>query len=236
LTMMLALAALTFAGAALLPPAPATPTARPAPLPPCAGAQLLLIFLGIGLGVLAGWLTFIPAVRRRLARGLPIDPRSFVHACALVVVVAATWVNLVPLVVLGAPPILTAIAKQGTANLPSDLRDQLYWLFWLVPAAVLAVGFPIARDLRAALARLGLVRPSFRQALFAAALAIGLVVVMSLFDEVVSRLWQALGWPETSGDLVEKLFASALSPAGALVLGVTAGFGEELGVRGVLQP
>jgi membrane protease YdiL (CAAX protease family) len=234
----LALIALLFTGSALLPPLPATPTPgrAPTPLPPGALAKLLLTFAGVGLGVLAGWLCFVPALRRALARWLPLDPRSFVHATALVMVVSATLVNFVPLLVLGAPPFLLTIANQGTANLPSDLRDQLYWLLWLVPAAVLAVGFPLVRDWRGALVRLGLVRPTRRQVILALALAIGLAVGMTLFDAGVSRLFEAAGWPQTNADLLEKLFAAAISPLGALTLGVTAGLGEELAVRGVLQP
>jgi membrane protease YdiL (CAAX protease family) len=40
----------------------------------------------------------------------------------------------------------------------------------------------------------------------------------------------------TNEELVRRLLGGALSPVGAVVLGVSAGLGEELAVRGVLQP
>ena len=40
----------------------------------------------------------------------------------------------------------------------------------------------------------------------------------------------------TDDDAVDELFGHAYNPLGALVIGVSAGLGEELAVRGVLQP
>ena len=197
-----------------------------------AARQLALIVVGLGLGLLAGWLTYLPPVRRWLARALPFNPQSFVHATALVAVVSLTLISFVPLIVLGEPPLLAIIAERGPEVLGGSLQADLYGLLWLVPAAFLAVGFPLVRDRRAALERLGLVRPTLRQVGLALILAGVLVVLVT----GIELLLEVLGWPVTDEDALEKLFAYADSPLGALVIGVTAGLGEELAVRGVLQP
>src|SRR4029453_17037116 len=44
------------------------------------------------------------------------------------------------------------------------------------------------------------------------------------------------GWPQTDENAFGELLKFAMSPIGAAVIGITAGLGEELAVRGVLQP
>ena len=55
-------------------------------------------------------------------------------------------------------------------------------------------------------------------------------------DPAIARLWEGLGWPRTDTKAFERLMAGLITPLGALVIGVTAGLGEEVAVRGVLQP
>ena len=194
--------------------------------------RLLLIVAGTGFGIFLGWLCYLPPLRRALARALPIDPGSFVHATALVAVVSLTLVSFVPLLILGEPPLLVVLAREPADASSGQLVESIYALVWVLPAAVLAVGYPLVRSFSATLERLGLVRPTRRQVTLALALAIGLVGAVT----GIESLWEAVGWPATDPASLEKLFAYANSPLGALVIGVTAGLGEELGVRGVLQP
>jgi membrane protease YdiL (CAAX protease family) len=49
-------------------------------------------------------------------------------------------------------------------------------------------------------------------------------------------LWGVMGWPLTDETAFGELLSFAISPIGAVVIGVTAGLGEELAVRGALQP
>lgn len=202
--------------------------------------SLALVFLGVLASIVAGAVLLIPAVRRALARLVPLEPGSFVHTTALVAVVIIGLICTVPLVVLGEPPALAAVemlteamAGRGAAG---QLRDQLYGLVWVIPATILAVGFGIMRTLREALARLGLVRPTLRQVAFALAVALALAGAVQLLGTAISWLWGALGWPETDTDAFAELLAFAINPIGAVVIGVAAGLGEELAVRGVLQP
>jgi membrane protease YdiL (CAAX protease family) len=142
--------------------------------------------------------------------------------------------------VLGAPPLLAMVDQIAEATLARDqagmLRDQLYGLVWTVPATIFAVGFGLKRNLREALARLGLVRPSVRQVITAVAIALFLAGDVQLLGVGIAWLWKALGWPETDTAAFGQLLSFAINPLGAVVIGVVAGLGEELAVRGVLQP
>lgn len=202
--------------------------------------RIALIVIGMGLSVVAGALLLIPALRRALARLIPIDPRSFVHAVALVAVVSIGLICTVPLLVLGAPPLLAIVDQLTAEAIGRDqagmLRDQIYGLVWVVPAAILAVGFGIVRALPEALARLGLVRPTLRQVAIGVAVALLLAGAVQLLGGAIEWLWTALGWPVTDQDAFGELLSFAINPLGAVVIGVVAGLGEELAVRGVLQP
>lgn len=209
-------------------------------LAPAALARLGLVMLGIAGSIAIGALFILPAARRLLARIVPINPASFVHAVALIAVTTIGLIAVVPLVVLGAPPFLTLVddlaANAGERDAAGLLRDQIYSLIWTIPAAILAVGFGITRDLRGALARLGLIRPTLRQALIGLGLALLLAGAVQALGLGIEWLWGLMGWPVTDEEAFEQLFAFAINPAGAVVIGISAGLGEELAVRGVLQP
>ncbi len=217
----------------------APPTMRPG-----GGISILISFLGVATSIAAGALCLVPAVRRRVARVLPIDPESHVHALALACVVGLSIAFLTPLIALQRPPLLDLVAsaaEQGnglgeTRGADGLLRDQIYTLAWTIPAAILAVGFGVRRGMGEALLRLGLVRPTPRQILFGIGLAVGLAGAIQVIGTGIDIVWQALGWPQTDEEAFGELLSFAFSPLGAVVIGVTAGLGEELAVRGVLQP
>lgn len=203
---------------------------------PTAGAiaKLLEELIGVSAAALVAASMLLPPVRRLAGRILPIDPGSFVHAVALAAVVAVGLIAVLPLLVLGQPP---AIAIAGSErDRAGQMRDQVYGLLWVLPCAVAAVGYGVTRSLPQALARLGLVRPTRRTMLVGVAAALAMVVVSSGLDWAIGTAWTANGWPRTNTQAFEKLIAFAFSPLGAVVLGLTAGVGEEVAVRGVLQP
>jgi membrane protease YdiL (CAAX protease family) len=199
---------------------------------------------GVALGVLVGITGFLPRVRRFVAAVIPIDPNDFVHAAALATVLGMTVIGLVPLLTLGEPPLLIILHETGREGMAGDkltrgqeLRVELYTLLWQVPAAVLAVGFPLARGLRAAMQRLGMVWPGILRVVGAAMMAVVFVFVFEcVLGPLITRLWGAFHWPQTDAKMVEKLLESFASPLGAVVIGIVAGLGEEIAVRGVLQP
>ena len=196
---------------------------------------LLLLTL---IALISAATMFRPA-RIAVSRIMPIDPDNFVHKIALCIISLIFFSSLVPLIVLGGrPPLLELIAG---GNLPGDLTvrpiDLLYQLVWTIPATLVAAGWPIARSFGTTMQRLGMVRPTPRQA----GLAVGLAVVFAVgstfgLDPGVRWLWESLGWPTTDATAFGSLLKDLLNPLGAVLIGVTAGIGEEMAVRGLLQP
>ena len=226
-----------FAGVGLVPGS--SPAGIPA-LPPGALAQLGGIALSTVAGLGVAGLLLAPAARRRLARVLPIDPDSWVHATALALVVGATVINFGQLAALdGMPPMLALV--EGTSGLATgsateDLLRIVYGFVWMAPGAIVAVGYPVARSFRGAIARLGLARPQFGQILAAIGGALLMVAGALVLDTGINQVWSALGWPRTDSAAFEQLLGAAISPVGAVLIGVTAGLGEEMVIRGALQP
>jgi membrane protease YdiL (CAAX protease family) len=195
---------------------------------------------GITIGLLLGAFCFLPALRQTAARVLPLNPASFVHATALATVVAVTVTGFVPLLMIGEPPLLLrlqhAAEHEDAPTRTEGLSDNLSELAWRVPAAFILVGFPIARRLRPTVRRLGLTLPSHGQLLFALGAGVTLIPAMRIADLLITAIWSVGHFPTTKLDEFEKLMSYAINPWGALVIAVTAGLGEELIVRGVLQP
>jgi membrane protease YdiL (CAAX protease family) len=206
------------------------------PARPTSGAtsQVLQVAVGVFAIGLFGAMLLLRPVRRFAARFLPIDPSSFVQAVALAAVVTIGLIGVLPLLVLGGPPVVGL--EEAGRDRAGQMRDQVYGLLWVLPCAVAAVGYGVSRTFPGALARLGLVRPTGRIVLVGLAAAVALLGVSWAVDTAIGAVWTAAGWPRTDTEAFEKLIAFAFTPLGALVLGVTAGLGEEVAVRGVLQP
>jgi len=102
-----------------------------------------------------------------------------------------------------------------------------------IAIALAAVGLGVSRDLRAVRDRLGLGGMGPREWLIAVA---GLAAVSGFNTGMtgVERLWFPGLWQEDQA--MGQLIAGDLLPATAIVLGISAGVGEELVVRGALQP
>jgi uncharacterized protein len=151
-------------------------------------------------------------------------------------VVSSTVILAVPLIVLGSPPMLAPGVVERLPATPGS-GSEAGTILWAIPTALLAVGWPLVRGPRTALTRLGLVRPSTGQIVVALLVAVLLVPVMiGLSQFVVRPLWDAFGWARTDQAALMRLFAPALTPFGAVLAAAAAGLGEELAVRGVLQP
>jgi uncharacterized protein len=205
--------------------------------PDDAEPYLLRIAAVMGLGAALGIVTLTGPGRRAASRLVPIDADRFTHAVALAFTLIATACALAPLIVIG-QPVLTALAAHQAISreLDGGLHIELYPLYWLIPVSVLAVGYGIRRTLAQALARLGLTRPSLGQIALSLLIAGLLVLGVGLLSRVVDALWSAMGWPRTDTATFQQLLGHLISPAGALVIAISAGLGEELVVRGVLQP
>jgi uncharacterized protein len=197
---------------------------------------------GVVLAVVLGLLCFMPRVREFAARHLPFDAGSFVQAVGLGSVVALSIILFVPQLALGGPPALDKEAMQKSLaqlqQFPPGfiLRLISYAYFWIIASELTFVGFPVARSLGASLKRLGLVVPTIRQVAFALFAAVALLVITTGVERVIAQIWDWMHWPRTDEKSFNELMSYAISPVGALVIGVVAGLSEEIAFRGVLQP
>ena len=202
---------------------------------------LVEVVLLVILSAVVSFIGFSRRLRRFLARYLPFDPDSFVHMVALVAVCALTIMVAIPLLVFGEPILLTPAllemgAKGGGEIFMESVTSDIYNLFWTILASFLVVGLFIRRNLSDTLKRLGLFRITLKELGIAIGLGIVLVGIFHVVDMGIGIVWEFFGWKVTDMDAVELLIVPFLTPVGAIVAAVAAGFGEELSIRGVLQP
>lgn len=191
-------------------------------------------------GWAAAMVVALPPVRRVLARFLPLDPESPVHAIGLATVVPLTLIGFGQLIALGGRPPLLTMIQHSPDTFKTGIEDivagMVLSFLWMLPCALVAVGWPLARSFREALERVGWVRPSGKQVLIGIGAAVAMVVVFQGLDFALGVLWQWTRWPKTDAEAFERLLKPLITPQGAILIGLTAGIGEEVVVRGVLQP
>jgi hypothetical protein len=211
---------------------------KPGMLPALGWAALLL-----GLVAIISALMLLRPVRVLLARIMPIDPDNFVHKIALPMLTLIMLGSFVPLIVLGGRPPLLEVVNSGMLESASgeavqvQPQDLIYQFVWTIPAALIAAGWPVARRFRAVMVRLGMVRPTLAQAAFGVVAGVVLAALAAyVIDPAITWFWQSMGWQTTDVEAFGKLMSNVITPVGAVLIGVTAGIGEEMAVRGLLQP
>jgi len=192
-------------------------------------------------GLLAAILLPLPAVQARLATFLPIRADHTAHGVALGLVVGMTLIAFGQLVASGGRPALLTLVQRDPGTFAqmegNDLTGSIILSFlWTVPGTIIAAGWPLVRSFPQALERLGFVRPTLRQVLGGLVIAGAMVAVFQGLDAGLTALWNLTGWPKTDVKAFEQLLKPLITPQGAVIIGITAGVGEELLVRGVLQP
>jgi uncharacterized protein len=184
----------------------------------------LLLLVGIGLG-----LPLLRPVRVVLARVTPLDPDSTIDMSGLCVVLGLLGVfianSLAPMA--GSPPDEDLIPSVG-------LLELLVQAAFFLAIAYIAVGLPYWRDLRAATERLGIVAPDVRTIGIAVVATFAAFLVAALVGLIQQQLDPELS--ESLNEIVDQMTGQVQNPIGALVLGASAGIGEEAIFRGALQP
>lgn len=209
---------------------------------PGAGPVLLWTILLLTLATMLSAAMLLRPIRVLMSRIMPIDPDNFVHKIGLCILTLILFTSFVPLIVLGGRPPILELLKGNTLQGMSDAIsvrpiDLIYQFIWTIPATFIVAGWPIARTFRAMLVRLGMVRPSIRQALFATSAGLALAVISAFaLDPAIHWIWTSMGWPTTDVQVFGKLLTQLVTPIGAVLIGVTAGVGEEMAVRGLMQP
>jgi membrane protease YdiL (CAAX protease family) len=182
------------------------------------GTQSLL---AIAIGVVTG-LGLLPPLRRFVSKVVPFDPTS-----------RADWVGFIVLSQIIVLSIASLAADNGEIG-PVSLAYLLIQNAALVGIAFFLVGGLIYRTPGQTMQRLGLVRPSGRQV----SIAIGLVAVLFVAAIASSLLVQAFQ-PELYDEINDNLGQMTEdidSFPGALALGLASGTGEEILMRGAIQP
>lgn len=203
-------------------------------------AEAALLLLGV---IVAGFASFVGLSRRFrgwLAGYLPFDPDSLLHTVALVVILAMILIPPIPLLVAGVPPLLSEpfidLLLESGDFFAESVTLNAYTLFWTIIGSFFIAGVFVRRTGRETLERLGLVRPTGREVLLAVGAALVLVAAFHFIDPALAALIGRLGLPVTDMDAVNLLFAGTLTLPGIIVASIAAGFGEEVSIRGLLQP
>ncbi|MCC7554950.1 MAG: CPBP family intramembrane metalloprotease [Methanoculleus marisnigri] len=202
--------------------------------------EVVLLLLG---ALVAGFASLVGLSRRFrgwLAGYLPFDPDSLLHTVALVVILAMILIPPIPLLVAGVPPFLSeqflGLLLESGDLLANTVTLNAYTLFWTLIGSFFIAGAFVRRTGRETLERLGLVRPTGRQVVLAVVAALALVAAFHFIDMALAMLVGWLGLPVTDMEAVNLLFAGTLTLPGVIMASVAAGFGEEVSIRGLLQP
>jgi len=166
-------------------------------------------------------------VRVRIARVLPIDPDSPVHAYALVLAVIMFGTQLATIL------FVDVLAIDQTLP-PLSIGDVLASETPFLIMALAGVGLYIRRNAAATAGRLGLVRPAWWQ------IALALAAAGSFFALVQGADWLSHMWTPGVASQVDKttqhVFGGLNDPVGVAAIALLPGICEEILFRGALQP
>jgi membrane protease YdiL (CAAX protease family) len=191
------------------------------------GDQARAVDIGImATSVVAATLAAKP-VRDRVARVLPIDPDSPVHAYALVLAVILLGIQLATIFFLD---VLAINQEQPPLTLVDIVASETPFLIM----ALAGVGLYIRRNAAETAERLGLRRPAW----WHVALALAAAGAFFTFIQAADGLSHA--WTPQVARQVDKttqhLFGGLSNPAGIAALAILPGICEEILFRGALQP
>jgi hypothetical protein len=129
------------------------------------------------------------------------------------------------------PTLIDGMAERGEPLL--DTGQLLSSLVGLVVLALGGIGFMVRRGPRASLERLGLriPRPSHY---LVVALGVAALFLLNVSVEWIERTFFPALWQRD--DRINQMLVSGLGMGGMVLLGLSAGVGEELSMRGALQP
>lgn len=196
-----------------------------------------LPLLGFGLWVpsLVGLLLLLPPVRRLLARFIPIDAASPVHAVALALSVLVV-IQLLFTLGVGLNNLADTLAQQEAAGATTNTMLGL-WVQQLMTAvfACFGVGWLVRRDWSTTLRRLGLVVPTPGNVILGIVIGLGMVPVVMAVERLSAQfnIGSDPGVEKLTEQLLGPLFTT---PFGIITLGASAALGEETLFRGALQP
>ena len=166
-------------------------------------------------------------VRQRIARWVPIDPDSPVHALALALSMILFGTDVA---VIAFTDVLATAQSQPALSLADLLYQEAPFLVF----AFIGVGLFLRRELPDTGRRLGLVVPAWWQPVLALAAA-GAFFAFAQGMDGLAHQWTP-GTAHRIDDVTNHVFGQLGGPLGIAALAVAPGLCEELLFRGALQP
>jgi uncharacterized protein len=193
-------------------------------------ALTVAVSLFLGLGIITTALLF-RRVRQVVSRFTPIAPESAVDMAGLIILIHVAGVSFALMI---GVDILSIVSQTASNSLSLEVPSLIIQFVQYPILSFFAVGIFINRDFKGAVRRLGLTVPSLRSV----GIALGIVVLAYMAGIVINAAMAILqpGELQNLNKLSEELYKSLLNPVGALVVGLTAGIGEEMLFRGAVQP
>lgn len=159
------------------------------------------------------------------------NPLSAVHTTAIVLGMALLTSTMVLFLLSGG---MAGLAENIEVAGVSTVESIVTAFLWVL-AAFMGVGYAIRRDLSFSLIRLGLRMPTSQDI----SVGIGGGVVLWLISVIFSIVWQIISDPTVFNEQTQAVdqFSQAINTLPlALLISVTAAVGEEIFIRGALQP
>lgn len=183
----------------------------------------LAMLVAGAISLLSLWEPF----RVALARVLPIDPSSVLHATAIVFTVALAALEV-------GSQLSSDVIAQVAASQQLQPIDLITGELPFLLAGLLGVGLLIRRSPAAAMARLGFVRPAWWQIVLGLAAAGAFFAFSSGVDLAAQHLTPDLA--RKVGSANDRLYGQLNTLPGIATIALAAGIGEETLFRGALQP
>jgi membrane protease YdiL (CAAX protease family) len=187
------------------------------------GSRDGVTFLAIGLGL---GLPLLKQFRVQMARVTNIDPASPIDMVGLSVVLAV--MSALAVIYLAKP-------SPDDSNGSVNLTQLLFQVAFFVALAFILVGTGVYRTFRESISRLGLDRRLTPRIVGIALGAVIVALVISSLASIATREFQPSVFDQLQ-QVTKDMTADVQNPLGALILGLSAGIGEELLLRGALQP
>jgi hypothetical protein len=200
------------------------------------GEGRLSFMMGLlALSAATSMLGLFRVVRAAVHDIIPVEPTLFSHALGFSAAIAVTAIPLLPLFVLGKPPMplpVDALPPDApTTDLPS-VHERALELAWFAAATFLVTGPGAGRTRTAVAARLGLALPPTWHLVAAGAVGLGLAWLRA---PAVAQLaaWLSIGTTTITPDA---WMPDQLSGPTLVALSLLAATGTEITFRGFLQP